>query len=30
MTKMNGDYFKDKSEAVEYYKNNTESLKDKA
>ena len=26
---MNGDYFKDKSEAVEYYKNNTESLKDK-
>jgi len=29
MTKTTGDYFKDKAEAVEFYKNNTDSLKDK-
>ena len=29
MTKSGGDYFKDKAEAVEYYKNNQEELKDK-
>ena len=29
MTKLSGDYFKDKAEAVEFYKNSTDSLKDK-
>ena len=29
MTKPSGDYFKDKAEAVEYYRNNDDSLKDK-